>query len=602
MATVSDFPFDPNVNPTWGDILDSTVSGFPGQTYTPVLDTGKVDSSIVINPLLVPQQIGAVWSNTVDTFMRVSWPAIVSVLVGGGGGGSTFLGLDDVDEATYSGKAGQLVRVNAIPDGLEFTANIPASQVLDGVTNGDGTKRFLTDSELEGTVETREPVETGVLTWGAPGLSVFDTDEITIEAGTGIQVTRTGLSAVRTDVTWTMQNLVINTISSRKGTWITVDNTGTPQQYTVEPAASVFDSEIFLGLVIHDGAVLGGVIPAPIVAADLGKLTRDAISAGGVLRVTGGGDVGEKSVFQSTRSLTNLFAPGINFVNDADNPNVSTAGAEDPVVFNLVFQDGTESVGDTSTFTKSYESSPGVLTALSGQQAVIHKIILLADGTDEVQYGNVVYSNFSAAKSSITDDLLSNPLNPLASALGVLLGVAVISNPASDWTVNSAEIVQFSGGGSGGGGGTVTPAFGDLTDVTFNSPSEGDVAYFDGTDTWVNGPPKAQFLFTFDGNVPPGVDVGPRAFVFADKFLPLNVRLDVKTAPTTTGVQVDVLKNGTTIFSGGAPVIGVGNFTVSKVPLTAAFVSGDEIRIDIDAGDVNWEDLTVSLQGSTVAG
>lgn len=38
----------------------------------------------------------------------------------GGGGGGAFIDLADVDPATYSGQAGKLLRVNTIPDGIEF--------------------------------------------------------------------------------------------------------------------------------------------------------------------------------------------------------------------------------------------------------------------------------------------------------------------------------------------------------------------------------------------------------------------------------------------------------------------------------------------------
>ena len=142
----------------------------------------------------------------------------------------------------------------------------------------------------------------------------------------------------------------------------------------------------------------------------------------------------------------------------------------------------------------------------------------------------------------------------------------------------------------------------DLGDVTITSAAEGQVLSYDGASKWENKREKAQFIFTFEGNVAPATDVGPRTFVFTPKFFPLNVRIDVKTAPTTTGLQVDVLKNGTTIFSGGGPTIATSAFTASKVPLTPAFVTGDEIRINIDAGDAVWEDLTVSLQGDPIPG
>lgn len=595
MATVSDFPFDPVANPTWNDVLTSIVTGFTPQTYASVLDTLKFDSSITIQPLEIPAQIGAAWSNTVDTFIRVAWPAIVQILTDGSS--VTFLSLTDVDEGSYAGHTGDFVVVNSTPDGLEFMVTRTPDRILDSVTDGDPSKRWLIDDDITDNVETREPTPTGILTWTSPGMVLFDASTITFKAGTGVQISKTGLSTSRTDITWIEQNIVVGTIGTRAGTWFTVDTGGTVQQYTSTPSRSVLDSEAFLGVVIHDGAVLDRVIPAPRISADMAQLLFDEISATGAVKLNAGGDVDEKSVFQCIFGIADVFATGINFT-DAASPNVASYIAQDPGVFDAVFQDGQVDVADTSTYIKSYESAPGVLTALSGNDAVIHKIVLLADGTHQVQYGNVLYNNFSEAKNELLSDLVENPLNPVADAIGILLAVAIIGNLVSDWTTDNAEIILI--GGTRGGGATATPALGDLTDVTLSTPVEGSFINFDGTSDWVDGRLPAQYIFTFDGNVAAATDVGPRLFVFAQKFFPTNVRIDVKTAPTSTALDVDVNLNGSTIFPGAVPQIGIGNFTDSVTPNTTAFVNGDSITIDIDAGDTSWQDLTVHIQGHPI--
>lgn len=59
------------------------------------------------------------------TFIYGTWES-----VGGGGGSSTFLGLTDVLEATYVGAGGQMVVVNGAETGLEFTATVPAHDIV----------------------------------------------------------------------------------------------------------------------------------------------------------------------------------------------------------------------------------------------------------------------------------------------------------------------------------------------------------------------------------------------------------------------------------------------------------------------------------------
>jgi len=91
MATITDHPFV-LANDTWNKVLNSAVTGYPTQDYSAVLDTSKVDSSIAIQPWQIVTNIGALWGNTVDNFMRVSWPVIVGVLNGSIGGLGDFVG------------------------------------------------------------------------------------------------------------------------------------------------------------------------------------------------------------------------------------------------------------------------------------------------------------------------------------------------------------------------------------------------------------------------------------------------------------------------------------------------------------------------------
>lgn len=56
-------------------------------------------------------------------------------LITSGGGVSTFIALTDVDEADYIGHAGQLVRVNSTPDGLEFVSGAFTTKIARAYLN-----------------------------------------------------------------------------------------------------------------------------------------------------------------------------------------------------------------------------------------------------------------------------------------------------------------------------------------------------------------------------------------------------------------------------------------------------------------------------------
>lgn len=608
MGTPSNFPFDPLVNPTWVNIKAAAVPGHVGNTYAAILDTLKFDSNVVIKPLEIPAQIGALWSNVVDDFMEVAWPAIVQILVGTGA--PTFIGLADTPGPSGTGPPDYkdfelfLLRVNAAGTGLEYAVTIPHTQVLDGTTDGDGTKRFFVASDITDLIETREPAETGVLTWTAPGMTAISATTVRFFVPlTAVRIDRTGLTVTnRTDMSLASQtDVIVGTPGTRAASFYTLDDTGAIKEYTSPPSAATLDAEAFLGVALHDGSVISSAFPAPIVTGDLGKLIRDEIATTGNVKVSAGGVVDEKSTLFSILRSTDLFGPGLNFVNDIVNQNILNIPEEDPVVFDVVFADGTVHLSDVSTLPKLFESTPGVAsTYTGGKRTSISRYILLPDGEVYVQLGNVEYNNFSAAVDALTKDLLDNPLPPVARAIGVLLAVVIIERDQTDWTLDRAEIIVLGGGQVGGGGSSATPALGDLTDVVISAVAEGEGIFYDGVADYVNKSIPNQYVFQFEGNVAPATNVALPLHIVASKFVPSRVHLEVKTAPSTVALEVDVLSSGTTIFPGAVAKIVTSAFTGTETPNTTALLANTPWTLNIDAGDATWQDLTVTIEGHIV--
>lgn len=69
-----------------------------------------------------------------------------------------------------------------------------------------------------------------------------------------------------------------------------------------------------------------------------------------------------------------------------------------------------------------------------------------------------------------------------------------------------------------------------------------------------------------------------------------KVRVSAGTAPTGAALIVDVLKGGTTIFSGAKPQVAAGANTGTASPTTSAWADGEYLTVD------------VTQIGSTVAG
>jgi hypothetical protein len=99
----------------------------------------------------------------------------------------------------------------------------------------------------------------------------------------------------------------------------------------------------------------------------------------------------------------------------------------------------------------------------------------------------------------------------------------------------------------------------------------------------VPGPNKVAFTFTADGELTPLT--GQHAFPIDDTWTITKVVARVGVAPTGSSVDVDVLKNGTTIFSGGnEPSIAAGTLVdTSTTFATTALASGDFLTVDITA-------------------
>lgn len=141
MAFPTDGPFDPVANPAWINVLNASVPGFPGQDFNNILDTQKVDQSVPIPPSSIHTNIGRVWGDTVDTFMRVTWPAAVSVLTGGISGGDVTGPGSSVDNEVvrFDGTTGKIIQSGSLVN-IDDSGNVRAASagtVNIGTTAGD---------------------------------------------------------------------------------------------------------------------------------------------------------------------------------------------------------------------------------------------------------------------------------------------------------------------------------------------------------------------------------------------------------------------------------------------------------------------------------
>lgn len=162
---------------------------------------------------------------------------------------------------------------------------------------------------------------------------------------------------------------------------------------------------------------------------------------------------------------------------------------------------------------------------------------------------------------------------------------------------------------SASGGATVLD---DLTDVNTSGKSDGEVLTWDNdTTTWVasgisqtapSGPVviNNQFIFTID-NLINGEVVGTlplRLYAHDITGYITEIACALNTVPVSSGVRIDILKNGTSIL--GSPnyiEIPVGSgFADSANITTSGFIKNDYFQIEVVQEDSDASDLSVHVR------
>ena len=168
--------------------------------------------------------------------------------------------------------------------------------------------------------------------------------------------------------------------------------------------------------------------------------------------------------------------------------------------------------------------------------------------------------------------------------------------------------VQIKGGLEGSGSGTGSNgARGKVRigqdDIIFpdSDGSSGQVMTTDGaaelTFKWIRG----QLAYSIPGTLATGTNKGAPLRP-SQPLVIEEVYIEVKTAPTGSGITVDVNKNGTSIFNvtpANRPTIAAGATTAtSGAPDTTALAKNDQVTVDIDAvgSTTPGDDLTVMVR------
>jgi hypothetical protein len=133
-----------------------------------------------------------------------------------------------------------------------------------------------------------------------------------------------------------------------------------------------------------------------------------------------------------------LYGLGINFVNNALNPNTLSVSGQSPTTFQYRTQTGGTASNRTTIDPLNYDLN-GVITPVGGTKATNQRIYLLQNGQVRIQYGQREYNNIADAIAAVQSESFVTFPNFVDN--GILIGVLTVLSTAN--VLNDTAKAQF---------------------------------------------------------------------------------------------------------------------------------------------------------------
>lgn len=460
----------------------------------------------------------------------------------------------------------------------------------------------------------------GVLSTGA------GSDEYTIEDGTGQIVTSEG---VVTTVAWSgKSNIIPTNLGTHLISFVAIDSSGDVVEQTVRFSNVQARTLIVLGVVIHVNlTTVDTVNNEQHVAYNTGSQLFDLFEGLGFFNVSGNLFSPNGSNLTMDKSTGVMFAAGSNYPNDADNPHPLTLASLAALSFQYRFSDGSNGVTGTAFDPANLDDGAGGLTALSADKKWgVSRIYSFTSNNVKIQRGVEEFGSKAKAIAGISAEAYIT--EPSIAANGLLRGWLVHKKNVTDLSDTDKalfiEAGKFGAGTQSGGSLGATDLQGAydnslspeiLTDSTRGALSikRGSSADTDNVLEVLNGAGTTVFQVTGEGKVVAaigtagviGIALGDEStdietgtatvtFRMPHAFTLTDIRLSAVTAPTGSGITVDVNETGSTILSTKLTLDATEK--TSETAATAAVISDADLADDAE--------ITVDIDaiGSTIAG
>lgn len=286
-------------------------------------------------------------------------------------------------------------------------------------------------------------VSTGVISGGHITVNAGNPSAIDITEMVGYVVDHTTdpFNPTATRVHLPAQTVAMDAAAlARVATWWLVDVGGNIIQQEAQPDNSQRRSHIVLGLTAQDSGVIFAIDSLPVLLRQPVNQLADLMDAIGPFNVSGNQFSPNGANLMVNHAAGLIFSRSFNYVAstggpESDNPHVAPTIAQAPAQWRY----GTRTIADTalsSIIDPTRWDNNGVLSLVGGgsNSSTVQRIWMFPTGviTNQllIQYGQVVYSNLSAAVSGFASENFV-PYGPTAGA-AALVGCIAVTRTATN--------------------------------------------------------------------------------------------------------------------------------------------------------------------------
>jgi len=287
-----------------------------------------------------------------------------------------------------------------------------------------------TAKEMDLDVHLLDILGTSLETGGDLSINGGDNTKYNISAGSGIIVDHAGDTF--TPLTWLGFTAVTPGGSGVRYVYIEDDGAGNAQVFetTSAPTPEARRDRIFLGrFVVGAASVIQTTVTYPVIDQAVTNQLYDIASSVGIIRagLVASANGANLSIDISAGTLT---IPGINYVNDENNPHVLPLSSYTAATFQHLTQTASTGTNVTVISPGNYDSA-GTITAIPGSnnQATNMRIYIFPSGNVRIAYGQTIYSNLANAIAAVTTESFTT--NASIPGNGTLIGILSVTKGAT---------------------------------------------------------------------------------------------------------------------------------------------------------------------------